>query len=307
VNWTISVIPDNTPPSTTLTIGTPKYVDPSGNTYVSSATSFVLTAEDNPDGSGVASTSYRIYNNTFISNSTGYNSGWLTYAGPFNLTSLRDGNYTLTFNSTDNVGNTEATNTTTVILESIYAVINFDPHVLNLKSKGQWFTARIEIPANYHVGNYTASDIDLNSLRLNQTIPVDPTAPITIGDYDENGILDLMAKFNRTTVSNLILAQNIMAGNVTLTITGQLHDGTPFEGSAVIAVRMPGDINMNGKVDATDIALAAWSFASYGPDYLYSGSQPSPRWNPVADENENNRIDGTDIAVIARNFGKTYL
>lgn len=74
----------------------------------------MLSAEDNSDGSGLASTSNRIHNNTIFSNSTGYDSRWLTYAGPFNLTSLSDGNYTIAFNSTDNAGNIENMNVTLV-------------------------------------------------------------------------------------------------------------------------------------------------------------------------------------------------
>ena len=104
---TKKVILDNTPPTTIPTIGDPKYV--SGGTYVTPDTPFTLTAADT--GSGVKLISYRI-------NSTSYDSGWLTYTKPFNLTSLPDGSYTIAFNSTDNVGNVEATNLLTVALFS---------------------------------------------------------------------------------------------------------------------------------------------------------------------------------------------
>jgi hypothetical protein len=99
---------DNVPPTTNLTIGNPKYVDPSGNVYVALNTPFTLAASDT--GSGVNSTGYE------ITNSKGYNSGWLTYTGPFELISLRDGNYTIAFNSTDNAGNVENTNYLNVTL-----------------------------------------------------------------------------------------------------------------------------------------------------------------------------------------------
>ena len=102
---------DNTPPTTYLQIGEPKYVDSSHNTYVASATPLTLIATDNPGGSGVASTSYRIYNNT-------YSKGWLGYSAAFNLTGLKDGTYSIDYNSTDGVGNTEPTNTATVILDN---------------------------------------------------------------------------------------------------------------------------------------------------------------------------------------------
>ncbi|MEM3697414.1 MAG: CARDB domain-containing protein [Candidatus Bathyarchaeia archaeon] len=102
---------DNIPPTTTLNIGKPKYVSPTDNIYVSSATQFTLTAEDNPGGTGVASTLYRIYNST-------YDTGWLEYSAPFYLIGLADGEYSIDFYSVDNVGNTEPTNTVTVILDN---------------------------------------------------------------------------------------------------------------------------------------------------------------------------------------------
>ena len=102
---------DNIPPTTTLEIGEPKYVDPIDNIYVTSATSFTLTAEDNPSGTGVASIFYRIYNSP-------YDTGWLEYSAPFYLTGLSDGEYSIDYYSTDNIGNTETTNTGAVILDN---------------------------------------------------------------------------------------------------------------------------------------------------------------------------------------------
>ena len=184
---------------------------------------------------------------------------------------------------------------------AVTAGVGFDPHVLNLKSKGEWVTAYIEFPEGYSIG-----DINVSTVLLNGTIPMDLDAPATTGDYDGDGIPDLMVRFNRTTVSNLILTQGIMAGNVTLTITGQLYDGTLFEGSVVVAVRMPGDINGDGVVDGSDLIVAARCFGSYGPDFRYPGCKAHPRWNCMADENEDNCTDGLDLVLIARNFGKGY-
>jgi hypothetical protein len=101
---------DNIPPTTTLEIGEPKYVDITGNIYVSSVTPFTLTAEDNPGGTGVASTFYRISN----SNDT----SWIEYSAPFYLTGLSDGEYSIDYYSIDNIGNVEPTNTATVTLDN---------------------------------------------------------------------------------------------------------------------------------------------------------------------------------------------
>jgi len=99
---------DNTPPTTTISIGESNYV--SEITYVTPETPFTLEANDDA-GSGIHSIAYRISNST-------YDSGWLPYAQPFNLTALADGVYTIEFNSTDYADNIEATNTIQVTLFS---------------------------------------------------------------------------------------------------------------------------------------------------------------------------------------------
>jgi len=194
----------------------------------------------------------------------------------------------------------EAAKVTGRIIPSFVAIIDIDPDTLNLKSKGQWVTAYIQFPEGYN-----SEDIDAITILLNETIqPVlDPKYDFVTNsseylvDHNNDGIIERMVKFNRTQVAEYILSKGIMHGNVTLILIGQLTDGTLFEGSDIIRVRMPGDINIDGKVDVRDIALTAKTFGSY-PDH--------PKWNPIADENEDNKIDIRDIALIAKNFGKTY-
>ena len=103
---------DITPPTTQIVKGQPHYVDPSGNTYVTSATSFTLTADDGPDGSGVAATYFRYYN---VANPP---PDWTDYSAPFNLTGLADGKYSIDFYSIDNVGNAEIPKTQEVTLDN---------------------------------------------------------------------------------------------------------------------------------------------------------------------------------------------
>jgi parallel beta-helix repeat protein len=176
-------------------------------------------------------------------------------------------------------------------VRTITATIDIDPYTLNLKSKGNWITAHIELPKGYDV-----SDINVSTVMLNVTVPAE-LSPTAIDDHDDDSVPDLMVKFNMTAVSEFMLSKGIKYGNVTLTITGKLNDGTVFDGSDIIRVRMPGDINCDGKVDVRDVAPASLAFGSY---------IGHPRWNPDADENEDGRIDVRDIALIARNFGISY-
>jgi parallel beta-helix repeat protein len=90
--------------------------------------------------------------------------------------------------------------------------------------------------------------------------------------------------------------------NYTLTAVVMMTDNTLNGGP--ITVRILGDINGDGVVDGSDIALAAKAFGSYGPGYLYPGSPPSSRWNPDCDLNGDGVVDGQDMVLVARNFGK---
>jgi hypothetical protein len=160
-----------------------------------------------------------------------------------------------------------------------------DPDTLNLKGRGNWVNCSITLPEGYNVG-----DINASTLLLNGTVTAD------LGSVSVQGS-QLMAKFNRTLVSNLILSEGIMRGNVTLTVAGQLYNGTMFEGSDTIEVEMPGDVNMDGKVDIYDVIAASSTF----------GSRPGdPNWNSAADENDDALVNIFDMIIIASNFGTTY-
>jgi hypothetical protein len=125
----------------------------------------------------------------------------------------------------------------------IPATIDLDPDTLNLKSKGQWITGYIELPGGYDVNN-----IDATAVVLNDTIPVDPDAPTETGDYDNDGISDLMVKFDRAEVISYILSNpEGRSIRVTLTITGKLYDGTAFQGNDTIRILVPPP-NGKGKV-----------------------------------------------------------
>ena len=104
--------------------------------------------------------------------------------------------------------------------------IDFNPDTLNLKSKGKWVTVYIELP-----GGYDVADINVSSIKLNGNVSAEEF-PIDVGDYDEDEIADLMVKFDRQAVIDILP----IGDAVNVTVTGKLYDGTPFEGSDVIRV-----------------------------------------------------------------------
>lgn len=115
--------------------------------------------------------------------------------------------------------------TETGIMQIIPATINFDPDTINLRSAGKVVTVYIELPTCYDV-----EQINISSIMVDGIVPA-LTKPIEVGDYDDDGIPDLMVKFDKAVVQNILSAGE----QVEITITGQVA-GITFEGSDIIRV-----------------------------------------------------------------------
>ncbi len=104
---TIDIYLDTELPSTTIIIEDPKFKDPLSSIYnITGATPIDLSTTDG-EGSGVVTIYYQIYNDSgLVLDWTEYPSGteYITLSG------FGDGNYTIIFNATDNLGNTELSN-----------------------------------------------------------------------------------------------------------------------------------------------------------------------------------------------------
>jgi hypothetical protein len=111
--------------------------------------------------------------------------------------------------------------------EPVAMSFDFTPDNLNLNGHGLWVTGYLEPEPPS-----AAANIDVASIRLNGTVPVDAGAPATIGDANDNGIPDLTVKFNRIAVE-LILPEG---DNVPVTVTGTLACG-PFSATDHVRVR----------------------------------------------------------------------
>jgi len=121
----------------------------------------------------------------------------------------------------------------------IDAYVDVNPDTLNLQSKGRWITVYVELPKS--IG---PSNINVSSIMLNGTVPVDLSGPATIADYDNDGLPDLMVKFDRAKVQRYILDNfpiEVKFMTAALTMTGRLNDGTLFQGSDTIRITFPGN------------------------------------------------------------------
>jgi parallel beta-helix repeat protein len=112
--------------------------------------------------------------------------------------------------------------------KKIEAIIDIDPDTLNLKSKGKWITCYMELPEGYDV-----RDIDATTILLGDSLP--PILNLKYGfvksedsyimDHDNDTIPERMVKFDRSEVEEML-----MPGTYNLKVTGELTDGTSFEG-----------------------------------------------------------------------------
>lgn len=116
--------------------------------------------------------------------------------------------------------------TDTEIFQIIPVTIDIDPNTFNLKDKSKWITCYIELPQGFNVSNIT-----INSIQLNRIVPAQ-SQPIKIGDYDFDSIPDLMVKFSKSAVAQILQRGN----NVEITVSSELFDGTRFEGIDFIRV-----------------------------------------------------------------------
>jgi hypothetical protein len=104
----------------------------------------------------------------------------------------------------------------------IDATIDIDPNTLNLDSNGNWITGYVDFPTGYDV-----NDIDVDTVMLDNAISA---------DWGEVQDTTQMLKFDRMATEDLIGAPT---DSVELEITGQITDGTPFDGTDSIRAIQP--------------------------------------------------------------------
>ena len=118
----------------------------------------------------------------------------------------------------------------------VNALIDIDPDTLNKKSRGRWVTVFIILPEDYGVAEIDVTTIEITSL-VSENVSADYNQPADlrfapqVGDRDKDGILDLTVKFDRT-----VLLSNLLPGDVTITIEGDLLTGVHFRSSDTIRV-----------------------------------------------------------------------
>ena len=103
--------------------------------------------------------------------------------------------------------------------EPLVAEIDIKPTILNLASKGKWVTCYIRLPEEYDV-----AEIDPETILLEQRVKADWAW------FNEQQQV-AMVKFSRSELVGIL-----KPGEVELTVTGRLVDGTYFDGTDTIKV-----------------------------------------------------------------------
>lgn len=106
------------------------------------------------------------------------------------------------------------------------------PRTLNLQSKGKGFSVVIELPLPDSAAEINPSSVSISMISSGDA-PSDPlTAPLystgkyKLGDFDGNGLSEMIITFDRQTL--IALLEPLGAGDVDLSITGSFNDGGAF-------------------------------------------------------------------------------
>ena len=185
--------------------------------------------------------------------------------------------------------------TTSTTIGASTNCIDCNPDTLNINSCGNWVTVYIEL------AGYNSADINASTILLNGEIPpvLDPQYGFVTSEESylvdegcEPEVIERMVKFDRDAVAEILPLGN----EVEITITGDLNDGTPFEGTDIIRVMasgLKGDFNYDGDVDGSD----AYKFKKY------FGRKDCIEECCKGDFECDGDVDGTDAFVFKGEFG----
>lgn len=109
--------------------------------------------------------------------------------------------------------------------------LELSPKTLNLRDRGQWVTAFLELPRGIPIAR-----LAVPSLRLQESVT--PSGPAAIGDHDRDRIPDLMVKFDRASLVALLERPKAKPPvRVTIVVTGELDDGRPIRGECTLRIQ----------------------------------------------------------------------
>jgi YVTN family beta-propeller protein len=174
-------------------------------------------------------------------------------------------------------------NASSVPAGPLSAEVRVTPRALNLRSHGRWVQGRIELPVGYW-----PEEIDVGGVRLQDAIPVVPGMFVLGEDEDQDGLRELVVKFDRATFQ-AILPQGEY---VPVTISGTARN-RPFLGVDTIRTIRPVVIHPKGEALTMDqMTNIVWTSPKG-----FSVDSVSIDWTPN---------DGRDWCQIARRIPDSH-
>ena len=195
-------------------------------------------------------------------------------------------NYTVTLNVTDSNGLWNTTQAQVqVISEGVHGV-----NVTDITAPMWVYQDILVIPRDCANISVTVSNIGNFPEDAWVTLYYDIASNRSIGAYP------VYLNVGQTYILQFIWnTAGVPCGNYTLTAVATIATGSNTFTDGNITVRLPGDVNGDGRVDIRDIALVARAF----------GSTPtSPNWNPAADISGDGIVNMQDITLVARHLGQ---
>jgi hypothetical protein len=117
----------------------------------------------------------------------------------------------------------------------VVATVEYGPETINLKSKGNYVTAYIELPDGLNPSDIVINSVEITAIDGASITPIKVEAsPTAIGDFDNDGTLDLMVKFNRKA-----LQQVLVPGMRSIQLEG-IVGNLFFKGERSVGVITPG-------------------------------------------------------------------
>lgn len=239
---------DNTPPSTVITPGTPQFAGADKQLYVTSATPFTLTANDNL--SGVARTDYRLDG-----------SPWTPYAL---FTIPAEGVHAIDFRSADNVANAETERTLVVTIDNTPPVTAITTGTPRYEGEGKLFvtsTTQFTLAATDNLSGVSRTEYRIDGGAWTSYAPFTAAAEgehvigfrsiDTVGNFEPEKSIAIV-------VDNTPPVSSITTGTPQHEAGGKLYvtDSTTFTLSA-------GD-NLSG-VAKTEYRIDGGTWTSYAP------------------------------------------
>ncbi|MEN8006747.1 MAG: choice-of-anchor D domain-containing protein, partial [Candidatus Krumholzibacteriota bacterium] len=201
---------------------------------------------------------------------------------------LEAGDYfgTLTMTSNDPADPTKTMDVIFHVGTVMAADSDIEPNTLNLANNGKYMACYVELPVEYD-----PADVVLETVMFNGVVLADDKFFVYDGDFNGNGIPDLMFKFSRSEIEGILEEGE----EVEVTVTGEIRDTIYFVATDIIRV-----------INPTMVAPNGGEFVAAGAPFQLVWNNPS-EWN-VDHSDLVYTIDGGEnwIEIASGVTGDTY-